>query len=116
MVDHHVDEFMLVSRQLAALAEAVEGLLRCGAIQPHQGAHKEAKTSLLRESAPSPRRADTGFAENALELARSVAVSGSFYQRVTTRSMLRPRCASRHSIEKSRVPRRPLGSLSAHLA
>lgn len=42
--DHHVDELMLVSRQLSALDEFVEGALCSSAVQTYKETHEEAES------------------------------------------------------------------------
>jgi hypothetical protein len=69
MVDHHVHEFMLVSRQLAALAETVQGPLRGGAIKPDQRAHEKAEAPFAANPLHLFRRADASLDEDTFEFA-----------------------------------------------
>ena len=68
MVNDQVDEFMLVSGQLAAFEERIKCTLRGGPIQADQGAHEDAKASFLAYPFHLLRRVQAGLSKDALQL------------------------------------------------
>src|SRR5262245_28172386 len=65
VVDHHFDEFMLVSCELAPLNKGVKRSLRRGAIQADHRPHKKAEASLLANPLDLLGRADAGLRKHA---------------------------------------------------
>jgi hypothetical protein len=76
VLDHHVDELVLMSRELSALDESIEGALGGSTVQTHQGAHEMAKSPFPTDAFNFFLGADAGLSEDALELAQIALCQG----------------------------------------